>query len=66
MRTPDVPRPEPVVERSASRMPDGAAVKSNTARRTEDRIRAGTDTILTSGSGVTQSAMTQGKTLLGQ
>lgn len=47
-------------------MPDGAAVKSNTARRTEDRIRAGTDTILTSGSGVTQSAMTQGKTLLGQ
>lgn len=63
--TPDIPAPTPVVERQASRSPDGTAVAAS-GRRTMDRVRAGSNTILTSGSGVTQQAQTQGKTLLGQ
>lgn len=47
------------------RAPDRAAVQG-AGRRTTDRMRSATDTILTSGSGVTQQGMTQGKTLLGQ
>ena len=66
MRSPDVPEVAPVVERSQSRLPDGASATSAAGRRTQDRVRAGTNTILTSGSGVTQQGVTQGKTLLGQ
>lgn len=62
---PDYPEPEMPVERQAQRLPDGQTVRSQTGRRTEDRIRAGADTILTSGSGVTQGAATDKKTLLG-
>lgn len=46
--------------------PDAGAVKSATGRRTEDRIRAGSSTILTSGSGVSAVGQTEKKTLLGQ
>lgn len=48
------------------KQPDGAVVRSATGRRTMDRIRAGTSTILTGGSGVTAAAPTEKKTLLGQ
>lgn len=63
--TPDYGDPEMPAERQAQRLPDGQSVKSNTARRTEDRMRAGADTILTSASGVTSGAATEKKTLLG-
>lgn len=61
---PELP-PELPPERAAMRAPDRAAVQS-AGRRTTDRMRAATDTILTSGSGVTTQGQTQGKTLLGQ
>lgn len=47
------------------RAPDRGVVES-AARRTTDRMRGMTDTILTSGSGVMMGGMTEGKTLLGQ
>lgn len=46
--------------------PDAGAVKSSTARRETDRVRAGAATILTSGSGVSSFGATEKKTLLGQ
>lgn len=64
--TPDIPDPAPVIERSSSRLPDGQTATGAAGRRTQDRIRAGSNTILTSGSGVTDTAPTAGKTLLGQ
>lgn len=48
------------------KQPDGAAVRTATGRRTMDRIKAGGDTVLTSGSGVSSFAPTEKKTLLGQ
>lgn len=63
--SPDIPEPQAVVERSASRLPDGETARSTAGRRTADRIRAGTDTVLTSGQGVTGTASTAKKTLLG-
>lgn len=53
-------------EYAAQRAPDEGAVRSSTERRTTDRLRAGSDTILTSPSGVTTNAPTATKTLLGQ
>jgi hypothetical protein len=53
-------------EYAAMREPDQGAVRANTGKRTTDKLRAGTDTILTSGSGVTAAAPTDKKTLLGQ
>lgn len=53
-------------EAASMRQPDGGAVRTNTGRRTADRLRAGADTILTSGAGVTNAAPTDKKTLLGQ
>lgn len=47
------------------KQPDGNSVRSTTGRRTMDRMRAGANTILTSGSGVQAAAPTEGKTLLG-
>ncbi len=61
---PDIPAPQPVVERSATRAPDGDAARSSAGRRTMDRVRAGADTILTAGA--PSNVQTQGKTLLGQ
>jgi len=65
-KQPDVPEVKQPVEYAQQKAPDGAAVKSATGRRTNDRLRAGTSTILTSGSGVTAMAPTEKKTLLGQ
>jgi len=53
-------------ETAAMKSPDGAAVKTAAGRRATDKIKAGSPTILTSGSGVTTVAPTEKKTLLGQ
>lgn len=63
------PNPPPVTvppEPAQMKQPDSGAVKTATGRRTSDRVRAGANTILTSGSGVTDTADTGKKTLLGQ
>lgn len=62
------PDPPPVTvppEPAQMKQPDSGAVKSATGRRTSDRVRAGANTILTSGSGVLDTADTGKKTLLG-
>lgn len=61
MQAPQLP-PEP----NQTKQPDAGAVRSAIGRRTEDRFRGAADTILTSGSGVTATAPTDKKTLLGQ
>lgn len=63
-----LPAPELPPEPAQMKQPDGAAVKTATGRRTMDRIRAGTNTILTGGQGVLDTALapTDRKTLLGQ
>lgn len=63
---PDIPAPTQVTERQGARSPDAGAARSSAGRRTTDRVRAGASTILTSGSGLTNTAQTQGATLLGQ
>lgn len=63
------PKPQaPVLppEPAQTRAPDAGAARSQVGRRTMDRSRAATDTVLTSGSGVTDFAQTSKKTLLGQ
>lgn len=47
------------------REPDGGAIRDSVGRRVTDRMRAATKTILTSGSGVSEAATTEKKTLLG-
>lgn len=65
--TPNMPAaPELPPETAAMKQPDAGAVRSSTGRRTQDRMRAGSNTILTSGSGVAAAAPTERKTLLGQ
>lgn len=63
-QTPEAPELPP--EPAQMKQPDGAAVRTATGRRTQDRMRAGANTILTSGSGVSSFAPTENKTLLGQ
>ena len=63
---PDPPKVEVPPETAQMKQPDGGAVRTATGRRTSDRIRAGTNTVLTGGSGVTDAAATGKKTLLGQ
>jgi len=53
-------------EYAAQKMPDGAAIKTAAGRRATDKVMSGSPTILTSGSGVTATAPTEKKTLLGQ
>jgi len=62
------PPPPPVLppEPAQAKAPDAGAVRSQTGRRTLDRMRAGAGTILTSGRGVLSAAPTMHKTLLGQ
>lgn len=60
---PDDPAMPP--EYAQSRLPDGGQVRDDVGTRTRDRMRAATSTILTSGSGVTNTAPTEKKTLLG-
>lgn len=65
---PKTPKPQdPVMppEYAQQRAPDGQEVRNSAGNRTADRIRAGAGTVLTSGSGVTQNAATEKKTLLG-
>ncbi len=63
-KTPPAPQLPP--ETAAMKEPDGGAVRTATGRRTQDRVRSGANTILTSGSGVMDTAETDKKTLLGQ
>ncbi len=65
MPTPKIPDPKMPTEYQQQRAPDAGAVKSTTGRRTLDKMRSASSTILTSGSGVTQTAPTEKKTLLG-
>lgn len=53
-------------ESAQMRSPDAGAARSSAARRTMDRVMSGAKTVLTSGQGVTQSAPTEKKVLLGQ
>jgi len=64
-QTPAAPTLPP--EYAQQRAPDAGAVTASSTRRTEDRVRSGTDTVLTSGSGVLTEnlAETEKKTLLG-
>jgi hypothetical protein len=62
---PDTADPVLPPEPAQMKEPDKGAT-SQAGRRTQDRIRAGTQTVLTSGSGVTATAPTEKKTLLGQ
>jgi hypothetical protein len=66
IQTPDMPNPQLPAETAAMKAPDGDAVRSATGRRNTDRLRSGSQTILTSGSGVMDAAPTEKKTLLGQ
>lgn len=64
----NVPKPaDPVLppERAQMREPDAGAVRDSVGRRVTDRMRAATNTILTSGRGVSEDAPTEKKTLLG-
>lgn len=63
---PDMPPVTVPPETAQMKQPDGGAVRTAAGRRTSDRIRAGTDTVLTGGSGVLDPAPTGKKTLLGQ
>lgn len=65
MKTPKVADPVMPVETAAMKSPDGGAVKNEAQRRVSDNMRARAPTILTSGSGVTDMATTEKKTLLG-
>jgi len=62
------PAPPPAMppEPAQMKQPDAGAVRTATGRRTQDRVRGGAKTVLTSGSGVTDFATTEKKTLLGQ
>lgn len=64
---PSIPAaPQLPPEQQAQQLPDSGSVTSNVARRVTDKQRAGANTILTSGSGVSAAAPTGQKTLLGQ
>ena len=63
-KTPKMPEVVLPPERAQMRNPSRADTEG-AGDRTRDRVRAGTRTILTSGSGVTDSAQTGKKTLLG-
>ena len=52
-------------EYAAMRNPDGAMARDTAGRRAGDQARSGASTILTSQSGVTNTGMTDKKTLLG-
>lgn len=66
IQTPDIPKPELPPEKQASKEPDANAVRGSVGRRLSDQTRSGSNTILTSGSGVQTTGMTERKTLLGQ
>ncbi|CAA2140469.1 hypothetical protein [Hyphomicrobium sp. ghe19] len=63
---PSTPKLQEPTQYAQQRTPDGDAARSSSSRRTMDRMRAGTSTVLTSGSGVSALGETGKKTLLGQ
>lgn len=63
---PSAPKLQEPTEYAQQRAPDGDAVRTTTGRRATDRVRGATPTVLTSGSGVSQTADVGKKTLLGQ
>lgn len=65
MSAPDIPPVVTPPERAAQLAPDRGAAMDSASRRATDRLRGATSTVLTSGSGVTDSAATGKKTLLG-
>jgi len=65
MRTPRMPTPQLPPERQAARTVSRSDIGEDVGARVRDRIRAGSNTILTSGSGVMQPGTTEKKTLLG-
>lgn len=65
LQQPSTPQLQEPTEYAAQRAPDGDAVRSSASRRTIDKMRSGTQTVLTSGSGTGASAETGKKTLLG-
>lgn len=67
LMSPSTPQVEKYKESAQSTYPDNGTQISATARRTADRVRASTPTILTSGNGVLDAASTAvgKKTLLG-
>lgn len=62
--TPEAPELPP--ETQAMKQPEAAAVRETVGKTTAAGAQAGANTILTSGSGVTEAAPTEKKTLLGQ
>lgn len=64
--TPKTSAPTLPPETAAMKAPDGNAARTAAGRRMTDQMRGGAGTILTSGSGVTTTAPTEKKTLLGQ
>jgi len=64
-KAPKVEPPQIAAPRSMPKDADGNAMRGQVSRRNEDRLRAGNNTILTSGMGVLEEAQTQLKTLLG-
>lgn len=65
LQQPSTPQLQEPTEYAAQRAPDGDAVRSSTSRRTLDKMRSGTQTVLTSGSGTSSTADLGKKTLLG-
>lgn len=59
------PPPQLPPETQAMKEPDGGQVSTEARRRTTDRLRSAAKTILTSGQGATDSAITGGATVLG-
>lgn len=63
-KTPEAPELPP--ETQAMKQPEAASVRETVGKNTAAGAKAGANTILTSGSGVTEEAPTEKKTLLGQ
>jgi len=61
--TPTPAAPQLPAETAAMRQPDNAAIRTAQGRRTADRVRSMTPTILTSGTGVDTRAATAKPTL---
>lgn len=65
--TPKTPPPPPIpAEPQQAKPPNEGDVRKTTGARVQDQLRSQAATVLTGGQGVTTSAPTAGKTLLGQ
>jgi hypothetical protein len=63
--TPSMPTPQAPEMPAQAKQPDAGAVRDAVSRRTQDRLRAGANTILSGGNDY-GTAPTSSKTLLGQ